>query len=74
MRMRDCYLDCHEAGLCCYLVINTENLLRPFVTYLLTLPRISVMSEYLIGNLVTELPSFFSRLFDYSDEHIGLAK
>jgi hypothetical protein len=24
-----CYLDCHEAGLCCYLVIRIENLLRP---------------------------------------------
>jgi hypothetical protein len=23
------YLDCHEAGLHCYLVIHTENLLRP---------------------------------------------
>jgi hypothetical protein len=28
MCMRVCYLDCHEAGLCCYLVIHTENLLR----------------------------------------------
>jgi hypothetical protein len=27
--MRDCYLDSHEAGLCCYLVIYIENLLRP---------------------------------------------
>jgi hypothetical protein len=24
-----CYLDCHEAGLCCYLVIHIENLLCP---------------------------------------------
>jgi hypothetical protein len=24
-----CYLDCHEAGLCCYLVIYIENLLHP---------------------------------------------
>jgi hypothetical protein len=24
-----CYLDCHEAGLCCYLVIHIENLLHP---------------------------------------------
>jgi hypothetical protein len=45
-----CYLDCHEVGLCCYLVIYIENLLRPlqlfyfhFVTYLLTLPRILVL-------------------------------
>jgi hypothetical protein len=30
MHMRVCYLHCHEAGLCCYLVIHTENLLHPF--------------------------------------------
>jgi hypothetical protein len=29
MRMRVCYLDYHEAGLCCYLVLHIENLLRP---------------------------------------------
>jgi hypothetical protein len=29
MRMRVCYLHCHEAGLCCCLVIHTETLLRP---------------------------------------------
>jgi hypothetical protein len=29
MCMRVCYLDCHEAGLCCCLVIHTENLLHP---------------------------------------------
>jgi hypothetical protein len=29
MRMRVCYLDCHVAGLCCYLVVHIENLLRP---------------------------------------------
>jgi uncharacterized membrane protein len=29
MRMRVCYLDCHEAGLCCYLVIRMENYLLP---------------------------------------------
>jgi hypothetical protein len=46
MRVCVCYLDCHEAGLYCSLVIEIENLLRPlqlllpFVTYLLTLPRI----------------------------------
>jgi hypothetical protein len=28
MRMRVYYLDCHEASLCCYLVIHIENLLR----------------------------------------------
>jgi hypothetical protein len=29
MRIRVCYLDCHEAGLCCYLVIHIESHLRP---------------------------------------------
>jgi hypothetical protein len=24
MRMHVCYLDCHEAGLCCYLVIKVN--------------------------------------------------
>jgi hypothetical protein len=29
MSMRVWYLECHETGLCCYLVIHIENLLRP---------------------------------------------
>jgi hypothetical protein len=29
MRLRVCYLNCHEAGLCCYVVIHIEHLLRP---------------------------------------------
>jgi hypothetical protein len=29
MRIRVCYLDCHEAGLCFYLLIHIEILLRP---------------------------------------------
>jgi hypothetical protein len=29
MCMRIWHLDCHEDGLCCYLVIHIENLLRP---------------------------------------------
>jgi hypothetical protein len=28
MRMRVCYLECHQAWLCCYLVIYIEQLLR----------------------------------------------
>jgi hypothetical protein len=60
------YLDCHEAGLCCYLVIHIENLLRPllpFVTCLLTLPRtvkvystgvhvFSSWAVYILANLI----------------------
>jgi hypothetical protein len=29
MPIRPIYRDCHEAGLCCYLVIHVENQLRP---------------------------------------------
>jgi hypothetical protein len=29
LNMRICYLDCHEAGLCCYLVTHMQNLLHP---------------------------------------------
>jgi hypothetical protein len=29
LNMRIWYLDCHEAELCCYLVIHIENLLHP---------------------------------------------
>jgi hypothetical protein len=29
MRMHVCYLDCNEAGLCCYLALHVENLLHP---------------------------------------------
>jgi hypothetical protein len=44
MLLRVCYLDGHETGLCCYLVIHTEKpiisitaVLLPIVTYFLTL-------------------------------------
>jgi hypothetical protein len=36
MRMSVCYLDCHEAGLCCYLVIQIGNLLRPLQLFYFT--------------------------------------
>jgi hypothetical protein len=42
MHMRVCYLDCYEAGLCCYLVMHRKPItsitavLFPFMTYLLT--------------------------------------
>jgi hypothetical protein len=29
MRIRVCYLHCHEAGLCCYLPIHVANLFPP---------------------------------------------
>jgi hypothetical protein len=48
MSMRVCYLDCHEAGLCCYLMIHIGtyyvhySFLLQSVTYLLPLPRITL--------------------------------
>jgi hypothetical protein len=33
LRIRVCYLNCHEAGLCCYLEIHIENLLRPLEAF-----------------------------------------
>jgi hypothetical protein len=40
MRIRICYLDCHESGPCCYLVIHIENLLRPLLLFYFHLWRI----------------------------------
>jgi hypothetical protein len=37
MRMRVWYLDGYEAGLCCYLVIHMENILRPLQLFYLHL-------------------------------------
>jgi hypothetical protein len=53
MCIRVCYLDCHEAGLCCYLVIykpitSVTAILLPFVTYLLTLPRTWVCNHRIL--------------------------
>jgi hypothetical protein len=49
MRMRVCYVDCHEAGLRCYLVIYLEKILRPLQLFssvydLFADPRIYVFS------------------------------
>jgi hypothetical protein len=53
IRVGVCYLDCHEAGLCCYLVIHIENLLRPLQLFyfhlwpiLPTLPPIDSRPTY----------------------------
>jgi hypothetical protein len=37
MHMRVCYLHSHEDGLCCYLVIHIEDLLRPLQSFYLHL-------------------------------------
>jgi hypothetical protein len=33
MRVRVCYIDCHEAGLCCYVLIHIENLKIYYIHY-----------------------------------------
>jgi hypothetical protein len=45
MCMHVCYLDCHEAGLCCYLVIHIENLcpLQLFYFYLWSIYWLSLV-------------------------------
>jgi hypothetical protein len=40
MRMYVWYLDCYEAGMCCYLLIHVENLLRPLQLFYFHLWRI----------------------------------
>jgi hypothetical protein len=44
------YLDCHEAGLCCYLVIHIENLLRPLQLLYFHLRPIYRLSLIAINN------------------------
>jgi hypothetical protein len=48
MRMFVCYLECHEAGLCCYLVIHIENLLRQLQLF------------YFHCDLFTDSPSYWT--------------
>jgi hypothetical protein len=46
MRMLVCYLDSHEAGLCCYLVIHIKNLLhslQPFYFHFWLIYRLSLL-------------------------------
>jgi hypothetical protein len=61
-----CYLDWHEAGLCCYLVIHTENPLHPltvvlltFVTYLPT-PSYNLYNFYMLGSLFVRYSGTFN--------------
>jgi hypothetical protein len=53
MRMRVCYLECHEAGLCCYLVIHIENLLHPLKLFYFHLGPIYWLSIAYRSILVT---------------------
>jgi hypothetical protein len=46
MRMRVFYLDCHEAGLCCYLVTNIENLLHQLQLFYVLLWLFTDYSSY----------------------------
>jgi hypothetical protein len=55
MRVRLCYLDCHEAELCCYLVIHTETLLRALQLFYFHLWPIYWLSLVLSLIRLTEL-------------------
>jgi hypothetical protein len=51
MRMRACCLDCHEAGLCCYIVITIEDLLRPLQLFYFHLWPIYWLSHVVLSYL-----------------------
>jgi hypothetical protein len=53
MSMRVCYLDCHEAGLCCCLVIHIENILHSLQLFYLHLWPIYWLS--LVYNIVHKI-------------------
>jgi hypothetical protein len=56
IRMRVCYLPCHEDGLCCYLVMHIQNILRPlqlFCFYLWPTYWFSVVLSH-----VSEIPHY----------------
>jgi hypothetical protein len=58
--LRISYLDCHETGLCCYLVIHIENLLRPLQLFYFILWPIYWLTchlEHLNGMLKKSLSS-----------------
>jgi hypothetical protein len=53
MPMRICYLDWHEAGLSCYLVIHTENLLCPLKLFYFHLWPIYWLSLVVVENMMS---------------------
>jgi hypothetical protein len=57
IRMRACYLDCYETGLCYYLVVYIENILRPLQLF------------YSIYDVFTDSPAYIS---DFSNVCIGM--
>jgi hypothetical protein len=59
MRMHVCYLDCHEAGVCCYLVITLK-------TYYVHYSWFTA-----IFDLFTDSPSCLLKLNDYIWGHLG---
>jgi hypothetical protein len=74
------YLDCHEAGLCCYLVVHIENITSiaaiwfRFVTYLLTVPFTwcgAQIMELIIKQFSSAGCFFIPRSYKYStQQHI----
>jgi hypothetical protein len=46
MRMRVCYLDYHEAGLCYYLVIDIDTLLQLFYFNLWSIYQLSLVCTF----------------------------
>jgi hypothetical protein len=49
-----CYLDCHEAGLCCYLVLHIQNLLRPLQLFYFHLRPIYWLSVVALNAIILD--------------------
>jgi hypothetical protein len=67
-RMRVCYLDCHEAGLCRCLVIHIETLLRPlqlFYFHLWPIYWLSLVSLRSLMMFLIHFPPGFISIYLY---------
>jgi hypothetical protein len=72
MRMHVCYLDCHEAGLCCYLVIHIESLLRPLqLFYFISWPIYWLSFICSFTNILEEILQPARKTTCYSCNFIG---
>jgi hypothetical protein len=68
------YLDCHKAGLCCYLVIHIENILRPLQMFSFHSPPIywlSLVEQARLSQIALQI-SFLVHYFDKSSVYTSI--
>jgi hypothetical protein len=66
LRIRVCYLDCHEAGLCCYLLIHIENISCTLQLFYFHLWPIYSLSLVVSSHLRLGLCSGHSCMYSFS--------